>query len=73
MRFILRQFAEEPEDARDKFIFYIDRLDKDKKLTRLKAVFPSIEQVGVPRIVTYEGSFSDFAAECVSLMKHPAF
>ena len=43
MRFILRQFAEEPEDGRGKCIFYVDLLDKATKLAKLKSVFPGIE------------------------------
>ncbi len=68
MRFIIRQFAEEPEDGKGKVIFYIDRLDKDTKLERLKSVFPSIESYEVPRVFTFEGSFADFAAECLQML-----
>jgi hypothetical protein len=32
MRFILRQFVEEPEDGRDKTIIYIDPLPPAEKL-----------------------------------------
>jgi hypothetical protein len=64
MRFILRQFAEEPEDGRGKYLFYVDPLDKDTKMARLKSVFPSIGSYDVPRVFTFEGSFADFAAEC---------
>ena len=42
MRFILRQFAEEPEDGRGKCIFYVDLLDKATKLAKLKSVFPGM-------------------------------
>ena len=69
MRFILRQFAEEPEDARHKVILYIDRVVDAAKLKRLQTVFPSIDEWNAPRLATYEGSFADFAAECVSLIK----
>jgi hypothetical protein len=69
MRFILRQFAEEPEDARNKEIFYIDRDAATFK--KLKTVFPSIDELKVPHVETYEGSFADFATECVSLIKGP--
>jgi SIR2-like domain len=68
MRFILRQFAEEPEDGRDKYIFYVDPSPQDKKLKKLEAVFPSISQLGVPKVVTFEGGFSDFARECMSVV-----
>lgn len=66
MRFILRQFAEEPEDGRDKAIFYVDPSAREAKIKRLEAVFPSISQFEVPKVFTYEGGFSDFAAECMS-------
>lgn len=65
MRFILRQFAEEPEDGKGKCIFYIDLLDREKKLERLKSVFPSIETYRVPQVYTFEGSFAAFAAEAL--------
>lgn len=68
MRFIIRQFAEEPEDGKGKVIFYIDRLDRQTKLERLKSVFPSIESYEIPRVFTFEGSFADFAAECLQLL-----
>lgn len=63
LRFIIRQFAEEPEDGLEKFIFYIDpKLSARKKLKKLKEVFPSIED-GFPRIFTFEGGFDDFVAQ----------
>jgi hypothetical protein len=69
MRFILRQFAEEPEDARRKVIFYIDPMSRQSKLRKLRMIFPSMETSNAPQVVTFEGSFVDFATECVSLMK----
>jgi hypothetical protein len=69
MRFILRQFAEEPEDARRKVIFYIDPMSRQSKLRKLRMIFPSMEILNAPQVVTFEGSFIDFATECVSLMK----
>ena len=72
MRFIVRQFAEEAEDGREKVIFYVDPLPEVEKLSALRAVFPSIEQrSGAPTVFTYEGAFADFAAECVSQIKNP--
>jgi hypothetical protein len=68
MRFIIRQFAEEPEDGKKKYLFYVDRLDKADKLAKLKSVFPSIHTYGVPRVFTFEGSFADFAAECLQVL-----
>jgi len=51
MRFIIRQFAEEPEDGREKVIFYIDRLPQEQKLQRLRSIFPSMDR-DVPLVVT---------------------
>ena len=65
MRFIIRQFAEEPEDGKGKYLFYVDLLDKPTKLAKLKSVFPSIGSYSVPRVFTFEGSFADFAVECL--------
>lgn len=69
IQFILRQFAEEPEDARQKVIFYIDPMNRRKKLKKLESIFPSIDRLQVPRVETFEGTFDKFAAECVSLDK----
>jgi hypothetical protein len=66
MRFIIRQFAEEPEDGKNKFIFYVDRLSKEEKIERLQSVFPSMKTFQVPNVFTFEGSFADFAGECLA-------
>lgn len=70
IRFVLKQFAEEPEDAHGKVIFYIDLLSDSDKRLRLKSVFPLIEQIDMPQVFTYQGSFSDFTEECVSLISN---
>ena len=67
MRFILRQFSEEPEDARIKEIFYIDMNTQEEKLDRLREVFPSIRQLELPQVHTYEGGFGAFCEECLAL------
>jgi SIR2-like domain len=73
MRFIIRQFAEEPEDGRGKYLFYVDLLDRGFKMERLHSVFPSIKEFEVPIVFTFEGSFADFAAECLeALSQKPA-
>ena len=69
IRFILRQFAEEAEDGRRKIIFYIGPGTDQKKQDVLYKVFPSMESLGVPRLVTYNGGFDDFAAECVQIIQ----
>ena len=70
IRFVLKQFAEEPEDAHGKVIFYIDLMSDSDKRLRLKSVFPLIEQIDMPQVFTYQGSFSDFTEECVSLISN---
>lgn len=71
IRFIVRQFAEEAEDGRRKVVFYIGPgTDQQKKDTLFK-VFPSMESIGVPRLVTYNGGFDAFAAECVRTIEEP--
>ncbi len=72
IRFILRQFAEEPEDGRRKIIFYIGPdPPAAQKLALLGQVFPSMEETGVPRVVTYDGVFDAFATECLRLVTGP--
>src|ERR1700726_3827266 len=50
MRFVIRQFAEEAEDGRDKVIFYIDPLPRETKLARLKSIFPSMDYQEAPAV-----------------------
>lgn len=69
IRFIVRQFAEEPEDGRNKAIFYIGPGSDEKKRQTLQQVFPSMKDVGVPVLLTYDGGFDDFVAECLGLLK----
>ncbi len=71
IRFILRQFAEEAEDGRDKIVFYISPNAAEQKHKVLREVFPSIDSVNVPKIVTYEGGFDAFAAECLRSFEDP--
>jgi hypothetical protein len=59
MRFIIRQFAEEPEDGRSKIVFYIDPSDIDEKLERLSDIFPYRNNQH-PTIVGFQGTFNDF-------------
>src|SRR5262245_48925023 len=69
IRFILRQFAEEQEDALGKYIFYIDYMDDDTKRSRLEKVFPWIRPNAFPCIALYQGGFEKFAEECVCLAR----
>ena len=64
IRFILRQFAEAPEDGRDKYIFYIDPCSNKKKREAIARVFPMVEKM-VPKLYTFKGRFDAFAAECM--------
>ena len=66
IRFIMRQFAEQAEDALLKHIFYIDFLDEKTKLERLYEVFPYMG-LNIPKIYLYQGGFAEFAGECVSI------
>ncbi len=70
MRFIIRQFAEEPEDGRDKVVLYVDPgLTPDQMRDKLAAVFPSLADYDVPRFLPYAGTFVDFVAEYLSLVE----
>ena len=64
LRFILRQFAEEAEDGRGKFLFYISPSPEEEKREALNQVFPAIASDGVPCVIPYSGGFNQFAAEC---------
>lgn len=67
IRFVLRQFAEEAEDARTKCIFYIDpNIEEADKRDAIADVFPSNEMGTSVPLVPYQGTFGDFAAECVA-------
>ncbi|HYC68812.1 SIR2 family protein [Brevundimonas sp.] len=68
LRFIIRQFAEEGEDAVDKHIFYVDMLPETEQRARLTSLFTSIEAHGVPRIHCFSGTFAAFAAACEPLL-----
>lgn len=67
IQFILRQFAEAPEDGRDKYIFYIDPCSDRKKRKAIAQVFPMIERKAL-KLYTFEGGFEAFAAECIRLL-----
>ena len=67
IRFILRQFAEAPEDGRGKYIFYIDPCSDLKKREAIAQVFPMIERKA-PKLYTFKGGFEAFAAECIRLL-----
>lgn len=68
MRFILRQFAEEPEDGRNKILFYIDPLGNKDKRDRLETVFPDRREL-YPRIIPFQGTFNDFVKQYLITQK----
>lgn len=71
IRFIVRQFAEEAEDGRNKAIFYIAPIANEQKRDILYNVFPSMKSVGVPTLFTYNGSFDAFVSECLRMITEP--
>lgn len=68
MRFIIRQFAEEAEDGRDKALFYIDPSKKKTKLERLETVFP-LRSGRNPFVVTFDGTFNEFVRQYLHVQK----
>jgi len=68
IRFILRQFAEDVEDAFGKHIFYVDLSDQARQQQSLQTIFPYAIDYAVPTFHFYSGSFATFAAECSEAM-----
>lgn len=68
IRFILRQFAEDVEDAFGKHVFYVDTSDEARQQHALREIFPYAIDYGVPTFHFYSGSFATFAAECLEAM-----
>ena len=66
IRFVLRQLAEEAEDGRAKCIFYVDPSTKARKRKAIVGVFPGNEADMSVSVVPYQGTFGDFAAQCVA-------
>lgn len=69
IRFFIRQFAEEPEDGHEKTIFYVGPGTGQGKRDVLEEVFPSMVSEGAPRLITYNGGFDAFAADCLKMTK----
>ena len=67
IQFILRQFAEAPEDGRDKHLFYIDPYG-EKKRGSITQVFPMTAEEA-PKLHIFKGGFDEFAAECRQLIE----
>ncbi|WP_197461307.1 SIR2 family protein [Acetobacter malorum] len=68
MRFILRQFAEEPEDGRKKFLFYVDPSGAEEKFARLETVFP-LREGKYPTVVPFNSTFNDFVRQYLHVQK----
>lgn len=60
LRFILRQLAENPEDARGKHVFVVDTKPQDVIGERMEKVFFSIDRIGWPQTHYFPGRFQDF-------------
>jgi hypothetical protein len=70
MRFVIRQFAEDPEDGREKIIIYIDPfLEENTMRDKLNTVFPTMSTYGAPQILAFKGTFVNFAEQYVSLIE----
>ena len=67
IRFILKQFAEEPEDGRGKYIFYIGPEPNEDKSRAISKVFPEVEDMEIysPALYMFEGGFAEFASKCM--------
>ena len=61
LRFLLRQFAEDYRDAKDKYIFYVDRMNETKQNNKLKKCFPHLMEHRRPNVYSYSGDFVDWA------------
>lgn len=69
IRFFLRQFAEEPEDGRNKTIYYIGPGTDLEKRSVVQEVFPWLDQPNAPTLFTYNAGFDCFAAECLAAVE----
>lgn len=70
MRFVIRQFSEEPEDGRGKTVFYIDpELSEQQMLAKLDAVIPTLSAYETPRAFTFRGTFGEFATQYMGLVE----
>lgn len=68
MRFIIRQFAEEAEDGREKILFYVDPSDNSTKRDRLETVFP-LRNGCYPTVVPFNGTFNEFVSQYLHAQK----
>ena len=68
IRFILRQFAEDGEDAVGKHVFYVDINGREHQRRLLCELFPYAADYGVPAFHLFSGGFAEFAAACLPLI-----
>jgi hypothetical protein len=68
IRFILRQFAEDGEDAIGKHVFYIDINAREHQRRLLGELFPYVSDYDVPQFHLFSGGFAEFAAACLPLL-----
>jgi hypothetical protein len=63
LRFLLRQFAEDPGDAAAKHIFYVDLIPAEEQVARLRQCFHYLAQEEGLNIFPYSGRFTDWLGE----------
>jgi hypothetical protein len=67
LRFILRQFAEELEDAVGRFVIYVDPRDRSISEQAAQELFSYSGRLNLPQIAVYEGTFSAFVNDFLAL------
>jgi len=58
IRLLIKQFRETATDAIGKVVFFVDKMEVDKKVQRLSSIFPGIDGDRFLKIIPFEGSFS---------------
>ncbi|MGQ7241915.1 SIR2 family protein [Salinicola sp. V024] len=66
VRFILRQLAESPNDAKGKHVFVIDTKNHSTIKSRLEEMFFYLPRTGWPREHYYSGRFEDFCEKVMA-------
>ena len=61
LRFLLRQFAEDYRDVKDKYIFYVDHMETEKQIERLSKCFPHLTKKKQENMYPFSGDFVDWA------------
>jgi len=68
MRYIIKQFAESPRDAKDKMIFYVDKMEEKKQEEILKSTFPYFSIKYYRNLIPYSGDFGVWVKNCLELL-----